>query len=130
MSKLPQRKECSTDKELSKMYNTVFSLLEEEVYQRMHPETYKDSKFDGSFESISGMHNVNLLEADEGVQEGAHDGVQKGGGKNTAYIPGKIDAIRTSYAIPLMTAIEGTIGRHQLYAKELGKDGIFANNFC
>jgi hypothetical protein len=113
----------TTPNELPQMYDTVFSLIEEELYQRLHPETYKDVSYDGTQKTICPLDNryINFDESKDG---------QKGGGKQNAYIPGKIDAIRASYQIPLQTAIEGTLERQKLYAKEMTVGGLFLNHFC
>src|SRR6202167_5748091 len=49
-----------TDKftsELNAMYNTIFSLIEEELYQRLHPTSYQDKNYDGTSSSICGSSN-------------------------------------------------------------------------
>ena len=113
----------TTPNELPQMYDTVFSLIEEELYQRLHPETYEDAPYNKTQKTICPLDNryINFDEPTYG---------QKGGGKQNAYIPGKIDAIRASYQIPLQTAIEGTLGRQKLYAKEMAEGGLFLNHFC
>jgi hypothetical protein len=97
--------------ELNTMYNNVFSLIEEELFQRLNPSTYRDDKgFDGSLESICGSSNLDI---DFRINEHQKDH-QKGGSN----IPGKFDVIRSSYSVPLDVAIRGTIERQRLYLKE------------
>ena len=128
MSSLSQTNNINTESsikdELPKMYDTAFSLIEEELYQRLHPETYKDSTYDGSDKSICMIDNRYINFND------TPDRDQKGGGRNTAYLPGKINIIRSSYQIPLKTAIEGSIERQKLFAQELNMGGLHSNHFC
>lgn len=86
------------------MYNTVFSLLEEEIYQRIHPETYQDTKYDGTNMSICRSSNIDID--------------MKGGNKKLDIQPGKMDIIRGSYKLNLNTAIKGSIERQRLFSKE------------
>lgn len=105
-----------TDKQ--SMYNTVFSLIEEEVHQRMNPSGYNNNKYDGTNHSICGSSNVDIASLEK-IQEMA------GGGKESDnYIPGKFDAVRHSYRMPLEVAIMGSVKRQRLFAKERSKQNV------
>lgn len=94
-----------TTTKLSCLYNTVLSLLEEEIYQRTHPETYKDEKYDGTNMSICGSSNIDI-------------NIDMKGGNNNFVQPGKMDIIRGSYKLNLNTAIKGAIERQKLFVNE------------
>lgn len=92
------------------LYNTVFSLLEEELYQRTHPETYNDKIFDN-------MSNNSMSEFDDNkcLSGGSNN---NSFGKIDKYVPGKFDALRNSYNIPLNIAIKGTIERQKMFMQK------------
>lgn len=119
--------------ELNAMYNTIFSLIEEELYQRLHPSSYQDRNYDGTSASIYGSNfdpNFNLFNKQSDDQLGGQLGDQLGGklsdqsseqfnGQNASnFIPGKFEVVRSSYYIPLDVAIKGTIERQRLFMKE------------
>ena len=114
-----------TDKK--SLYNTVFSLLEEELYQRLNPSGYSDNKYDGTKSSICGSSNLDIssLENERSVtmQRIMHEtpGGMVGGGNlqtNNKYVPGKFDAIKYSYNLPLYLALQGTFERQNLFLEE------------
>lgn len=73
----------------SDMYDTVFSLIEEELYQRLNPESYADLNNDPQFGGQSMQSNYETI--------------------------GKFDIIRYSHNIPLNVAIKGTLARQKLF---------------
>lgn len=106
--------------ELTTMYNDVFSLIEEELYQRLHPESYHDKFYDGTRESICGSSNLDI-NFDFGMnkqQQNSRQNIQHGGQYKRTFIPGKFDVIRSSYQIPFDVAIKGTIERQRLFLQE------------
>jgi hypothetical protein len=100
----------------SSLYNTVFSLVEEELHHRLNPSGYSDKKFDGTNVSICGSSNLDMSTL------GNEGELMAGGGLSAKnkdkYIPGKFDAIRNSYNIPLSVALKGTIERQKLFLQE------------
>ena len=98
------------------LYDTVFSLIEEELHQRRNPSGYSDNKYDGTKSSICGSSNLDIscLENERAIM------IQRGGNmqSNKKYVPGKFDAIRHSYNIPLNVALQGTIERQRLFLEE------------
>jgi hypothetical protein len=112
--------------ELNGLFNEVFSLIEEELYQRLNPQYYKDAVYDGSRRSISGSSNLDISVLENEMRQKAMHGItnlQRGGGKLSSYrlsnyIPGKLQAVRYSYQIPLNVAIKGSIARQKLFMKE------------
>lgn len=87
-----------------KLYNCVFSLLEEELYQRMNPKIYNDKPFDKTNNKmIGGNSNGN-----------SSDNVSN-------LFPGKLDIIRNSYHLPIDIAIKGSVDRQKLFLKEQSK---------
>lgn len=107
-----------TDKQ--SLYNTVFSLVEEELHHRKNPETYNDNRYDGTNISITGPNRDHSIAERESLH------VLTGGDTNASYmnnyIPGKIDAVRHSFHIPLDIAIKGTIARQNQYILEQNKN--------
>lgn len=124
---------------LTTLYNTVFALIEEELFQRLHPESYQDKPLHHqSRVSKCDLSNpdINLFRLD--LTPAELDDIQNGGNNNVAkesmfneqtnitnttnsvgrLIPGKFDIIRNSYNVPLNVAIKGTIQRQQLFLKE------------
>lgn len=103
----------------SSLYNTVFSLIEEELYQRLKPEGYTDAKYDGTKTSICGSSNLDLSALEnERV-------VMLGGGKaqdNKTYIPGKFEAVKHSFKLPLNVAVQSTLERQRLFLEEHSKN--------
>ncbi len=103
-----------TDKQ--SLYNTVFSLVEEELHQRRNPDTYNDNRYDGTNLSITGP------DRDHSIAERESLHILTGGGENAqymnSYVPGKFDAVRHSLHIPLSVAIKGTIARQYQYILE------------
>lgn len=92
-------------------YDTIISLVEEELYQRLTSSGYKDSVYDGTKFSICGSSNI-----DFSTEE------LTGGSKSKStkkIIPGKFDVIRYSHNLPLNVAIKGTMERQNLFHKEL-----------
>lgn len=118
----------STDKSLA--YNTIFSLVEEELYQRLNPSGYKDSIYDGTKYSICGSSNLDMSDFDKfdkfdkfdalDATKGNHINIAGGGNKNRTdkLIPGKFDVIRYSHNLPLNVAIKGTLERQKLFIRE------------
>jgi hypothetical protein len=90
-----------TDKQ--SLYNTVFSLIEEELYQRLDPSNYNDNIYNGTRTSICGTSNLDIA---------SMQSEQKGGSN---FIPGKFDVIRNSYHVPLITALKATVERQKLF---------------
>lgn len=102
-----------TDKQ--SMYNTVFSLIEEELHQRMNPRGYNNNRYDGTNVSISGSSNVDIASL-ERIQD-----IVGGGKVHDQYVPGKFDTVRHSYRLPIEVAILGSVQRQRLFMKEQGK---------
>lgn len=101
------------------LYNTVFSLIEEELHQRISPANYNNNKYDGTNESICGSSNLDILldvtvENNSGLKGGSQSK-----NKTNGYVPGKFDVIRNSYHITLDDAIRGTNERQKLFLEEM-----------
>jgi hypothetical protein len=94
------------------MYNTVFSLIEEELHQRMNPSGYNNNRYDGTNLSICGSSNIDISTLNE------HNNNMFGGSKIINYIPGKFETVRHSYHVPLNIAIKGSISRQKQYIVE------------
>lgn len=103
-----------TDK--NQLYNKVLSLIEEELYLRMHPVEYNNNHYDGTNRSICGNDNldVSLTPKDD------DNNYMAGGGFKTKnkVMPGKIDVVRNSFNLPLDIAIKGTLERQRLFKAE------------
>ncbi|VBB18029.1 hypothetical protein YASMINEVIRUS_492 [Yasminevirus sp. GU-2018] len=111
---------------LPTLYNTVFSLIEEELYQRLNPDSYRDAPYDGTTESICGSSNIDFdsLERERLMRSQMLSG-QAGGSKQGSlqktqsnFVPGKFEAVKHSYQVPLDVAIKGSIERQRLFLKE------------
>jgi hypothetical protein len=99
-------------------YNTILSLIEEELYLRNNPENYNDNQYDATNKSLREFHDLDIS---------LNDSVNKFGGGYTCRqtqtssintIPGKLDVIRNSFHVPLDVAIKGTHQRQLLFAEE------------
>ena len=95
------------------LHNTVFALIEEELYNRLHPSTYRDQKYDGTNFSICGSSNLDILSLEQ------EENLQKGGGNLSTYVPGKFEAIKYSYKIPLNIAIQTSFERQKLFKNNI-----------
>ena len=104
------------------LYNTVFSLIEEELHQRINPTNYNNNKYDGTNASICGSSNLDIS-LDASVKNYGNHGLKGGSdvSKNrmSGYVPGKFDVIRNSYHITLDDALKGTIERQKLFLEEM-----------
>lgn len=98
-------------------YNTVFALLSEEVRQRQYPGNYTDKPFDGTDYSITGTSNIEMSDMVNDIRS-LIDNKMGGGHSQSKYMPGKIDALRYSYNIPLNVALKGTFERQRIFAQE------------
>jgi hypothetical protein len=98
-----------------KVYDTIFSLVEEELYQRFNASSYKDSTFDGTNQSICGSSNLDI-HIDSSLMKGGSKNKSKF--KSNKYIPGKFDVLRYSHNVPLNVAIKGTLERQKLFLQE------------
>src|SRR5580692_7041096 len=96
------------------LYNTVFALIEEELYHRKNPSGYHDKVYDGSLSSICGSSNLEISSLDNMMGGG-----QKSNSKK--YMPGKFDMIKNSYQLPLNLALKGTLERQRLFSEEQRK---------
>lgn len=104
------------------LYNIVFSLLEEEVFQRTTPGSFTDTKYNDFSSSVS--------------KHTAHRVI--GGGKNNEYmamipnhsksfhshIPGKFDIVRNQYCVPIDVAIKGSLERQKLFLLEKNYNNV------
>lgn len=103
------------------LYNTVFSLIEEELYHRKNPSGYKDNVYDGSSVSICGSSNLDISSLDNMTASPSSNVLLTGGGHSVndkKYMPGKFDVIKNSYHLPLNLALKGTVERQLLFAQE------------
>lgn len=115
------------------LYNTVFSLIEEELYQRLNSSGYSDNKYDGSKSSICGSSNLDISSLENERIARMQSNMQNtmpgrdpilnmmGGGNlqsNKKYVPGKFDAVKHSYKLPLNVALQGTLERQRLFLEE------------
>ena len=83
----------SIDQDKQRLYNEILRLTEEELFMRKNPDYY---------------HDRNTT-------------VQSGGGHKTmGFVPGKLEAIKYSYSMPLDVALKGSLARQKLFAKEGG----------
>jgi hypothetical protein len=111
----------------NEIYDIVFALIEEELHQRRNPSGYTDIvlPFDGSKFAVGQTSNfdINILEREKrfrsmigGNHMDSNVDLKQISDKN--YIPGKFDAIKYSYHLPLDIALKGTIARQQLFFEE------------
>jgi len=127
-----------TDKQ--SLYNTVFSLIEEELHYRKNPIGYKDYVYDGTNISICGSSNLDMQSfsgpTDNSSKRCTKHCVHHYGGNcncpsncemkggllskpdSSKFIPGKFDVIKHSYNVPLSIAIKGTVERQKLFELE------------
>ena len=108
-------KERIRSKDLRTRYLRKFiphPLVEEEVYQRLNPSEYKDQRYDGTNMSICCSSNLDI---------GILDNKMNGGSKESKYIPGKFEAVKYSYHLPLDVAIKSSFERQQLFIKSMNK---------
>ena len=89
------------------VYNMIYSLLEEEIYQRKNPSQYNNNR-------VVVNKGENMLHVNNQIMHGGFNSEKS----NNNIIPGKADVIRESYRLPLNMAIEGSRKRQELYMKE------------
>jgi len=104
-----------------RIYDTIFSLVEEELYQRLNSVNYRDSIYDGSKYSICGSSNLDLPINDIDDEEiiltgGGNKSINKK--RSIKFIPGKFEVVKYSHNIPMNLAIKGSIERQKLFLKE------------
>lgn len=104
------------------LYNTVFSLIEEELHQRINPANYNNNKYDGTNLSICGSSNLDIS-LDTCVNNYGNGGLKGGSevskNKTNRYVPGKFDVIRNLYHITLDDAFKGTLERQKIFLEEM-----------
>lgn len=105
------------------LYNTVFSLIEEELHQRLNPSGYTDNRYDGTKTSICGSSNLDISSLEnERVVMMSRGTTMSGGARNDKkFVPGKFEAVKHSYRIPLNVALQGTVERQRLFLEEQQK---------
>jgi hypothetical protein len=104
-----------------RIYDTIFSLVEEELYQRLSPTGFKDSTYDGTKSSICGSSNLDFSDnLDDSILIGGYgyEYGKKSNSNSNRLIPGKFDVVRYSNILPLNVAIKGSIERQKLFIKE------------
>lgn len=123
-----------TDKQ--SLYNTVFSLIEEELHNRKNPIGYKDNVYDERNIATCGSSNLDIelffrssdnlskhcsnrhsTRCNENCVCGMKGGLMSKA-NSSKYIPGKFNVIRYSYNVPLSVAIQGTVERQKLFELE------------
>jgi len=107
------------------IYDRIFSLIEEELYQRLSASNYRDSAYDGSKHSICGSSNLDISN-DELSNSSTSNSFLIGGSKRSRvfkrkFLPGKFDVVKYSHILPLNIAIKGSIERQKLFLKESAK---------
>lgn len=104
------------------MSNTILSLIEEELHQRICSGKYHDNNYDGTNMSICGSSNLDIATLENKNMSDCNKNMSGGDRlKNGKYnlLPGKFDIVRNSYHVPLHTAIIGTLERQKLFLSEI-----------
>lgn len=97
------------------IYDTIFSLIEEELHQRLNSTSYKDSAYDGSKYSICGSSNLDIPK-NESITSTLTGGASLVFKRN--FIPGKFEVVKYSHNLPLSVALKGSVERQKLFLKE------------
>lgn len=84
--------------------NTALLLIEEELYQRLNPSVNAAS----NNQQKNNINETNVM----------FGGTQINNIQKTEYIPGKFEAIRYSFQLPINTALRGSAERLALYKQK------------